>query len=201
VTLLRVWQVLRSQHRPPAFYVAGRSHVYAGDMRWKERTDQSFGEAPGAYLGWNLGGRFRVMWHWDTEYNGDVYIYPMKRRGFHENAWLRAQHSLARWLHWPLYGLALAALPLFGWRWRRGRLPPVGPALLVPALAFACLFVAVSAVWMPRYSIPLRPLSFVLAAATLAWCVGRRGGKHDAERGAAAREVDPLEPQSPARVC
>ena len=45
-----------------------------------QRPDQRFADATMSYLGWNLWGRLKVMWHWDNAYNGDVYIYPMKQK-------------------------------------------------------------------------------------------------------------------------
>jgi hypothetical protein len=179
VTLRRAWSNLKESIRPPVFFVKGASHVYDRRLpwkkEWKHRSQASFREEPAAYLKWHLGGKFRVMWHWDNAYNGDVYIYPMKRKGFHENSLLARVHGTMRVLHWPLYLLSLAAVLVFLVRWRRGELPAEARALLVPALGFVYLVALLSIFWFPRYSIPARPFSFILAAAFLSWL--RRGSR------------------------
>jgi hypothetical protein len=178
VTFQRAWSNLKGGLRPPVFFVKGASHVYDPGVpwknEWKHRSKASFRQQPVAYLEWHLGGKFRVMWHWDNAYNGDVYIYPMKRRGFHENAVLALVHRSMWLLHWPLYLLSLAAVLVFPLRWRRGQMDTEARILLVPVLGFVYFVALLSIFWMPRYSIPARPFSFVLAAAFLSWLVPMR---------------------------
>ena len=72
-----------------------------------------------------------------------------------------------------LYLLSLAAVLVFLVRWRRGELPAEARALLVPVLGFVYFVALLSIFWFPRYSIPARPFSFILAAAFLfemSWC-------------------------------
>ena len=156
--------------RPPRFAVEGRSHVAAepGDTEWKLPTPESFWDQPGAYLKWNLGGKLLTLWSFDNAYHGDVYIYPMKRKGFEENRLLKIVHSSMRALHWPLFGLTLLAPVLWIHQRRSGGLRTEQMALVIPMLAFAYLLGALLLLsWLPRYTIPIRPLSYVLAAASL----------------------------------
>lgn len=83
------WAYLEASVRPPNFYIEGKSHVLAEnrDPKWKQRSDASFREEYLAYFKWNLVGKLIISWHWDNTYNGDVYIYPMIRKGFDENLW------------------------------------------------------------------------------------------------------------------
>jgi hypothetical protein len=92
----------------------------------------------------------------------------MKRKGFEENRLLKIVHSSMRALHWPLFALTLLAPVLWVHQWRSGRLRAEQMALVIPMLAFAYFIGTLLLVsWLPRYSIPVRPLSYVLAAASL----------------------------------
>ncbi len=162
--------------RPPTFLVAGESHILArnGDQEWKYRTTASFADAPLAYMNWNLWGRWYWMWHFDNAYNGDVYVYPMRRKGFEEQPALRVVHRSMRLLHWPLYLLSLLAPVVLGAALVRRALPIRYRPLLIPALAFLYLLAVVSVLsWLPRYSIPARPLSYVLGASLLSYLAYR----------------------------
>ena len=179
VDFANTWTQLKRSWRPRNFYGPGESHVYQlgpEGLVWKRPTDASFWEHPGGLsAAWNLWGRLLVMWHWDNIYNGGVYVYPMKRRGFVENPLLASVHT-GRWLlHWPLYLLSLAAPFLLVARWRSGTLPAQARTLIVPAAVFVYFIAVLSIFWMPRYSIPARPVSYVLAAASLSWLI--RGGR------------------------
>jgi hypothetical protein len=170
VRLSRPLSYLENAFRPPRFVVEGRSHVFAdhGDTEWKTPTPEGFWDRPGAYLKWNLGGKLLTLWSFDNAYNGDVYIYPMKRKGFEENRLLKIVHSSMRLLHWPLFALALLAPVLWIHQWRSGGLRVEQMALAIPILTFVYLLGALLLVsWLPRYTIPVRPLSYVLAAASL----------------------------------
>ena len=161
---------LENAFRPPRFAVEGRSHVLDddGDTDWMSPTPEGFWDQPGAYLKWNLGGRLLTLWSFDNAYNGDVYIYPMKRKGFEENRLLKIVHSSMRVLHWPLFVLTLLAPVLWIRQWRSGGLRVEQMALVIPMLAFAYFLGTLLLVsWLPRYTIPVRPLSYILAAASL----------------------------------
>jgi hypothetical protein len=164
------WAYLKTAVRPPRFYVEQKSHVFVEnrDRHWKLRSDASVRKEFLAYLKWNLVGKFVILWHWDNAYNGDVYIYPMIRRGFDEHQFLRLLHGIMKTFHWPVFALSMAAPVVLFVQWRNTALPATAYPVLIPVLGFV-YFIAVLWVlsWLPRYTIPVRPLSFLIAAYSL----------------------------------
>ena len=164
---------------PPRFMVEGDVTRRPTGPRWINhpdvdglfggpKTEASFWEAPVAYLKWNLAWKISAIWDFDNAYNGDVYMYPMTRKGFEENLLLLGIHRLMRLLHWPLFGLAAAMPFLLLSRWWQGRLTVGHRALLLSAVGLLYLTGAAWLVsWMPRYSVPARPFCYILATATL----------------------------------
>lgn len=172
VTFSSPWTYVKTAVRPPNFFVEGKSHVLRNhhDGNWKKPTEAGFWEEPLAYLKWSLGGKISVMWHWDNAYNGDVDIYPMIRSGFKENLLLKLIHQFMHSLHWPLFWLSIAAPIILFVQWRRKSLVKESMVILVPILGFLC-FLSVLWVlfWLPRYTIPVRPFSYLLVAFSLSW--------------------------------
>ncbi|MDP5071947.1 MAG: hypothetical protein NWQ45_13700 [Congregibacter sp.] len=168
--------------KPPQFLVDGDSHILQKNRNteWKRPTNISFADAPAAYINWNVWGRWFWMWHFDNAYIGDVYIYPMLTSGFEENDGLKAIHVLMQFLHWPLYllswiGVAMLAKLFFESREPTNTNLRSSTTFWPIALAFAIFLAALSIVaWLPRYTIPLRPVSYVLASFALyyftVWC-------------------------------
>lgn len=123
-------------------------------------------ENPLAYVKWYFIGKQLYAWRWDNFYNGDVYQYPMFRKGFEVNPFLYSIHALMKWLHWPLYAMTCVPfLLLVTWRYRSfvtNNFP-----IIVPMLFFINIYIILFLlVPLPRYTIFLRPLSYVLAAYT-----------------------------------
>ena len=149
--------------RPPDFERLTTDFEY-GSRRVLERMRDD----PGRHLAWYLGGKALFMWRWDNLYMGDVYQYPMRRKGFEESALLAAIHSGMRALHAPLHWIAFASLFLVGAAILRRRADAF-TALAVPLIAVIAYHMALLTVLMPvpRYSIPLRPLVYVLAAGAI----------------------------------
>ena len=157
---------------PPNFFVEGRSHIGIKNPDPQSShvaTELAFSEAPLTYLRWIAYGRFLTSWHFDNAYNGDVYIYPMFRRGFEEHVLLKLLHRTMHLLHWPLLAASLGGLVLLARRTWLGRLPCELRIAWLPALALIYFIAALSLLaWLPRYSIPARPLLYILAAYSLA---------------------------------
>jgi hypothetical protein len=161
---------LKSTLTPPKFVVKGQSHVLAdhNDLKWNRKTDKSFWQAPSAYLNWNTWQRFYVMWNFDNAYNGDVYIYPMVKKGFEEKKVLSVIHYGMAQLHWPLFLLSVAA-PFF---WERKKSPlqlsrkSIGCLITTGSFFYFMVVLFMLGRWLPRYTIPLRPLSYIMAAMT-----------------------------------
>jgi hypothetical protein len=122
---------------------------------------------PLAYMKWYFIGKHLYAWKWDNYYNGDVYQYPMVRKGFDVNLFLYSIHALMKLLHWPLYALALVPfLLLITWRYRS--FVTNNFLIIVPMLFFVNTYIVLFMLApLPRYTIFLRPLSYVLAAYTL----------------------------------
>jgi len=165
----------------PGFLEPGSNppvHAYKNDDAFPGmQRDKSFAlsvlgkrflDRPASYLLWYLGGKQVFVWRWDNSYNDDVYIYPMRRTGFDANAFLWVIHRTMRLIHWPLYALTLfSILGYAAFRWS-GHLGAGTRLYLVPVI----VFVYYLGIWstiahLPRYSIPVRPISYVLAAGAL----------------------------------
>ncbi|MFC1843655.1 hypothetical protein ACFLZ5_02575 [Thermodesulfobacteriota bacterium] len=117
------------------------------------------------HLKWYLGGKIIYYWRWDNFYNGDVYQYPMQRKGFDENVLLKGIHKVMKVLHWPIFVLTLMGIvAVFIRPFVLKKNLDEDYLVVVPALVFlyfAVLFTIL--IPLPRYSIPVRPFSYILA--------------------------------------
>jgi hypothetical protein len=104
---------------------------------------------------------------------GDVFQYAMEKSPYFTRPAFKHMHAFARYSHWPLIVLAVLA-SLLCW------LPVVARKLdhRVVSLLRICslpllylLALAVVTTPLPRYSIPLRPLLYILAAAGVWQCL------------------------------
>jgi hypothetical protein len=160
------WRLIKKNMIPPEFFARRESHVLIDHLSvdYKRRIKNDFWEYPFLYLKWNLGGKLYLLWHWDNAYNDDVYIYPMIRKGFEENIILKSIHRSMQLIHWPLYLLALAAPIFFLIQWRRNKLNMEQRIFLLPILGFLYFLFTLNLLsWLPRYTIPVRPLSYIMA--------------------------------------
>ena len=170
-------RLLLNSARPPKYLVAGTSYILAenGDRGWRERTEATLTEEPLAYLTWNLWERWRVMLAFGSAYTGTAEPYPMNRSAFDQQTAVATAHTLMQTLHWPLTLLALAgaAAILVARAYALPLAPATADALLPAALAIGGLFLALAAIdWLPRYTVPLRPLSYLMLMAALLWLRG-----------------------------
>ena len=134
-----------------------------------------FQDDPWAYIKWYAGGKILCSWRWNMAVGmGDVYVYPVKRSGFHSgSSLLPALHRIMRWLHWPLVILAFLnpfILVLNLWRGNFNQAKSVSslPSILIivyHAVLFTILFP------LPRYTIPLRPYCYLLSVGTLLYFI------------------------------
>lgn len=136
-----------------------------------EYIGDGFKDEPLRYLGWYLVGKPVSFLSWDDPANaGDIFIYAVESSPYRSQPFFIGLHRLARWLHWPLTILALAAM--FTAAWRPGLLTPDkdrqrGIRFLSLVLAYVLAMHAIGAPY-PRYGIPFRPLVYLLAMAMLA---------------------------------
>ena len=131
-----------------------------------------FTEHPFSFLKWYLGGKIFFMWHWDNIYNGDVYIYPMKRKGFQENFFLYSIYKAMRYIHWPLFILTLISPIIVLVLWRYNKFALRARMLFAPILVFAYTAGILTILQpLPRYSIPLRPFAYIMAIFSLSYLI------------------------------
>jgi len=93
----------------------------------------------------------------------------MVRKGFQESKVLKIFHYNMLQLHWPLFLFTIAA-PFFVHSRKQPVILSGDLTGFRVTLMFFFYFITVLSIlgrWLPRYTIPLRPLSYVLAAATL----------------------------------
>ncbi|MDH3349353.1 MAG: hypothetical protein OEM02_14800 [Desulfobulbaceae bacterium] len=162
---------------PPKFYIndvrfTNKREAISYKRINRRLTKKSFSDYPLKYLTWNLWGKYLTFWNWDNIYVGDVFVYPMVKSGFVDNMFFKFIHKSMHALHLPLYWLSLCGVIIFFINW--GRSTSIFPeqGLAVPVFGFLyfhgiCTFIA----WLPRYSIPVRPFSYILAAAMLTWTI------------------------------
>lgn len=160
--------------KPPNFYVENKSHVYAHhrDEKWKAATQLSFSSIPMKYITWNLWDKFFTIYSWDNAYNEDVYIYPMKRKGFQEGQFLFPLHNLMKKLHIPILLLSVLGVVLLSIRWAKGTLPVPQRVMIIPAIMFVYFTSMLYFLsWLPRYTIPVRPFIYILATVAIVWLI------------------------------
>ncbi len=117
--------------------------------------------APSEYLAWFLWGKPIQYLAWDlTESVGDSFIYAPLKTPYASHPIFAWSHVLSKALHWPSIVLALGAciLAIFS------RRTEVGLLILATSAIYFVGFHMIGAPF-PRYSIPLRPIIYGLAAA------------------------------------
>lgn len=111
-------------------------------------------EKPLSFFSWNIVAGY-----------GDVFIYPITRSPYLNNHIFKTLHQVMYWLHWPLIALSLFAC---GAVWLPNKKLGMLPHTLIAIRTISLLmlyFIAVHIVGapFPRYSIPLRPVTYTLA--------------------------------------
>ncbi|HRQ65518.1 MAG TPA: glycosyltransferase family 39 protein [Xanthomonadaceae bacterium] len=158
----------------PMSYDPRSREIMASTRSVVAEVGHKFAEAPGTMLRWYTIGKpyyFFSMnevtgWGW-------VFIYPVLESPFLSVPWVRALSSVMSGLHWPLVVLTLAGL-LLVW-WPGGRLG-IEREKLAALRLLSLLFAFVVAIHLvgtplPRYAVPFRPWSLVLAMFALALLV------------------------------
>ena len=128
-----------------------------------------FATEPARHIYWFLIGKPLAFLSWDiVQGQGGGFIYPVLQSPYYSLPFLTYSHVLSGWLHFPLMLLSLLG-SLLVWiaTWRRWL--PAG-SLFVPQLLSLLLlyFIAIHMVFVPfpRYAVPLRPVSYLMAI----WC-------------------------------
>jgi 4-amino-4-deoxy-L-arabinose transferase-like glycosyltransferase len=130
---------------------------------------ESFKESPLKYLSWYLYGKQIFLWKWDSIYIGDVYQYPMIKKGFDQSLTLAAVHRVMFTLHWPLYILFFVGILILCRRNLYGNFKERDHYFLTIPLLIMVYYMAIFTILvpLPRYGIPLRPFSYLIAVYAL----------------------------------
>jgi hypothetical protein len=114
---------------------------------------------PLRYVRWFLFEKPLWIWRWPLVQGRDVNVYEVANSPYEQQPVMAASHTLMRWMHWPLMGLAFGAVVVALWRRRRVESVAVALATIVLLATLAYLPVIPD----PRYLNPVRPVLFVLA--------------------------------------
>ena len=129
-----------------------------------------FHEQPAEHLRWFLFGKPIIFWSWDIiQGMGGSFVYEVSRTPYADQPLFTITHRIALLMHWPIVALAATGC-LMAW------LPSAKATL--GTLAFPCRILSLLLIYyvgihivgapFPRYSIPLRPLLYIMAA-VCAW--------------------------------
>lgn len=149
---------------------------------------RKFANEPMTYLEWYLLGKVKFFFNWqivDGFY--DVFTYPVLKSPYFGNTVFVFTHALMRGLHWPLMIAGLLG-GVLAWT-KRAEIVVAGwklHALRWQSLVLANILLAnmVGAPY-PRYSIPFRPLLYLLALFSILVCAAWvRDHREHARRGA-----------------
>lgn len=135
---------------------------YAGLRKWVGGRMRA---QPIRYLNWYLFGKPRYFLSWYRIASEDIYIYRVDASPFLSRPSFQMIHALMVGLHWPLMWLAIGGSVLSCVRQRALGLTAAGAATtrLVALVFLAAIALHMIGAPYPRYSIPFRPLAFVLA--------------------------------------
>jgi 4-amino-4-deoxy-L-arabinose transferase-like glycosyltransferase len=125
-----------------------------------------FRRQPITYLDWYLIGKPRKFLSWGTINGfGDIYQYPPITSPYLDDVRFQVLRLISLLLHWPLMLLGLAGAAVVWWRPRSlGLQDDATPAarMISAIVIFAVAFHMIGAPF-PRYSLPFRPLIFMMA--------------------------------------
>ncbi len=129
-----------------------------------------FQEQPMEHLRWYLLGKPMIFLSWDIiQGMGDSFVYEVLRTPYANQDVFRFTHMIARMAHWPLTALAAIGCLCV---WLPSAAKTMG-AMSFPLRALSLLLIYYVAIHIigapfPRYSVPLRPMLYSMAAVA-AW--------------------------------
>lgn len=139
-----------------------------------------FKERPGRYLRWYLLEKPYYLWSWNIlQGQGDVYVYPVITSLYQTSKIANTTREIMKFLHPLILILAVAGIPFFYityWRGKNTVNIPDTPIILFIICIYFTLLYAIFAPW-PRYSVPLRPILYLVALWSL-----QTGGKFISEK-------------------
>ncbi|ORU89875.1 MAG: hypothetical protein A6F71_02615 [Cycloclasticus sp. symbiont of Poecilosclerida sp. M] len=144
-----------------------------------------FKNEPLRHLKWYLIDKPITFFSWGIVAGfGDVFIYPVIKSPYFNNPTYKNIHQVMHWLHWPLVILSLFACCVV---WLPNRILKLSVHGLISIRILSLLtlyFLAVHIVGapFPRYSFPLRPVTFILASWSIGFLIkstSRIGANHE----------------------
>jgi 4-amino-4-deoxy-L-arabinose transferase-like glycosyltransferase len=163
----------------PDFMYEGRRDTfgfpYRADPRINEITKdvpsvlshiaRKFRSDPATYSRWYLLGKPYYFLSLRDVASMDILIYPVVRSPFYEAPVFRAIRTIGRAIHWPLTILALASILMLvaARRWIQPDDAARTGAMVLALIVLYAIALHIIVAPFPRYSVPFRPLLFVLA--------------------------------------
>jgi len=130
---------------------------------------QRFRDEPARHFRWFLLDKPVAFWQWNmVQGMGDVFIYPVERSPYFTRPVFQWTHWLSRMLHAPLVILGLIG-SIACW-FLSARLETRSAAFTVKLIAALIIYyqlIHMVGAPFPRYSVPLRPLIYVMAVYTV----------------------------------
>jgi hypothetical protein len=155
---------------PPIFFVEKKPGILSTATTSKEarylkrESELSFFEAPWIYIRWISYGKLRTLWSFKQGYSGSVHINAPLTDPFETNQFYKITHNTMKVLHWPLFILSLLGIAIYCYQILTSKLAIKQSKLKYIIVGFTFTLLGLVFVgWLPRYSIPLRPLSYIIA--------------------------------------
>ncbi|HOW74829.1 MAG TPA: glycosyltransferase family 39 protein [Candidatus Competibacteraceae bacterium] len=128
---------------------------------------------PWVYFEWYLWGKTATVFSWSILAGmGDVFVYPVIKTPYVDLSYFKSTHEFMRFTHEPLMILSLVGVIL---AWLPAKIAPVshkaqwvGRFLALFILYFMILHILGAP--FPRYSIPIRPVTYSMALFSLLVC-------------------------------
>lgn len=124
-----------------------------------------FRAQPATYAGWYLIGKPALFLSWGDVQERDIFIYPVMRTPYIDDARFATIRRVALGLHLPLMILGLAGAALILWRPRLVAFdePSARAAGVVALVVLYAVAFHMAVAPLPRYAIPFLPLLYSLA--------------------------------------
>lgn len=127
---------------------------------------ERFQKAPVKHMKWYFFDKPRFLFSWSSLNGwGDIYIYPLIESPYFEKNTFIYSRALMHVLHWPLVIISLLACVLVwipGVKCRVSETAVFISRLLALLILYFCLLHIIAAPF-PRYSVPLRPVTYGMA--------------------------------------
>ena len=150
-------------HRFDPEYSKYDSYSSVVQKLWKNTSEQ-----PWTYISWYIWGKPKMFFSWSIIAGyGDIFQYNMELSPFFNRHAFVQMYGLTKYSFWPVTVLALLTTLACWLPFTAARMSPSAVPILrlitIPLLYLLALHTVTTP--LPRYSIPLRPLLYILACA------------------------------------